>query len=57
MRTRSLDERLTVLFGWPDSQVFQAFGQGDSIGILLAHVEDGDDMTRGQPRSPTRVQV
>jgi hypothetical protein len=38
-----------VLFGWPETQVFHAFGQGDSIGILLAHVEDGGDMARCQP--------
>jgi hypothetical protein len=49
VRTLSLDGRLTVLFGWPDSQVFDAFGQGDSMGILPAHVEDGDDMARCQP--------
>jgi hypothetical protein len=29
-RTLSLDKRLTVLFGWPDSQVFHAFGRRDS---------------------------
>jgi hypothetical protein len=49
VRTLSLDERFTVLFGVSDSQVFHAIGQGDSIDILLAHVEDGEDMTRCQP--------
>src|SRR5687767_9407458 len=28
-RTRALNARRTILFGWPDSPVFQAFGQGD----------------------------